>query len=67
MNNRCSELLTQWIDHCIQQQHLQKMKLPGSFVDDVMFVLKFMSQRDSFEVLYRKMLFSHIIQCREIE
>ena len=60
---RFSEKLVQFVDETVRNYHDNKVPIPENFVDDVMLLLNMLSQKGTFESLYRTMVFSHIIEC----
>ena len=58
------ERLVRWIDDCVCRHRLEGTPMPPRFVDDVLLLLNLMSQKESFETLYRAMLFHHMLSCR---
>ena len=57
------ERLVQWIDDCVDACHAGGA-LPEHFVEDVLLLVNQMSQKETFEALYRAMLFRHLVACR---
>lgn len=60
---RFSEKLAQFVDETVRNYHDNKIPIPESFVADVMLLLNMLSQKATFESLYRAILLSHIIEC----
>lgn len=70
------ERLVQWIDDCVAAHHATastasstaasttSTALPEHFVEDVLLVVNQMSQKETFEALYRAMLFQHLVTCQ---
>ena len=58
------ERLVRWIDDCVCRYHREGAPMPPHFVEDVLLLLNLMNQKESFEALYRGMLFRHVLACR---
>ena len=61
---RFSEKIVQFIDDTVRAAHASSQTLlPDSFIQEVLLLLNLLSQKDTFESLYRNVLFHHIIDC----
>ena len=59
------ERLVRWIDDCVCRHHREGAPMPPHFVEDVLLLLNLMNQKESFEALYRGMLFRHVLAFRD--